>query len=94
MMALRVRWWGVMSSELLIDYLLEDGREFFMDLRLQSGREARPEGGGLDGHNTSHWVASVTSSWIACAVSFVRDTGRDGLRLVAASGMRKSMDGR
>jgi hypothetical protein len=83
-----------MSSELLIDYLLEDGSEFVVDLRLELGREAGPEGGGLDGHNTSHWVASVTSAWIACAVSFVRDTGRDGLRLVAASGMRKSMEER
>jgi hypothetical protein len=77
-----------------MDYLLDDGSEFFLDVGLELGREARPEGGGLDGHNTSHWVASVTSSWIACVVSLVRATGRDGLRLVAATGMRKSMDGR
>jgi hypothetical protein len=83
-----------MRSELLINYLLDDGSEFVVDLGLELGREAGPEGGGLDGHNTSYWVANVTSSWIACAVSLVRDTGRDGLRLVAARGMRKSMEGR
>jgi len=77
-----------------MDYLLNDDGEFFLDLGLELDREAGPEGGGLDGHNTSHWVASVTSSWIACVVSLVRATGRDGLRLVATSGMRKSMDGR
>jgi len=28
------------SSEVVIDYLLEDGSEFFTDLRLKLGREA------------------------------------------------------
>jgi len=65
-----------------------------LDLCLEVDREAGPEGGGLNGHNTSHWVASVTSSLIACVVSLVRVTGRDGLRLVAATGMRKSIDER
>jgi len=77
-----------------MDYLLNDGGEVFLDVGLELGREARPEGGGLDGHNTSHWIASVTSSWTACVVSLVRATGRDGLRLVATTGMRKSMDER
>ena len=54
-----------MSSDVIIDYLLDDGGEFLLDLGLELDRETGPEGGGLDGHNTSHWVASVTSSWIA-----------------------------
>jgi hypothetical protein len=74
-----------------MDYLLDDGGEFFPDLRLESGREARPDGGGLGGPNPSHWAASVTRSLRAGRVSFVRATGRDGMRLVAATGMRKSI---
>jgi hypothetical protein len=78
-----------MSSDVVIDYLLDDGSEFFPDLRLELGREARPDIGGLGGHNTSHWVARATRSLMAVRVSLVRVTGRDGMRLVAAAGMRK-----
>jgi len=80
-----------MSSDVVIDYLLDDGREFGADLRLELGGESTPDVGGLDGHNTSHCVASVTSSLTACPVSLVRATESDGSRLVAATGMRKSM---
>jgi hypothetical protein len=83
-----------MNSDVIIHYLLDNGGEFVLDLGLELTREAGPEGGGLNGHNTSHWVASVTSSWSACVVSLVRATGRDGLRLVATTGMRKSIDER
>jgi hypothetical protein len=83
-----------MSSDVVIYYLLEDGGEFFVDLRLEWGREATPDVGGLDGHNTSHWTASATSSVMAARVSLVRVTGRDGLRLVAATGIRKSISSR
>lgn len=76
---------------MLIHYLLHDRGEFFLDLRSESGREAGPDVGGLRGHNTSHWAARVTKSSIAGAVSLVRTTGRDALRLVATTGMRKSM---
>jgi hypothetical protein len=76
---------------MLIDYLLDNGGEFFLDLLLEWGREARPDGGGLGEHNTSHWAARVTKSLIAGAVSLVRTTGRDALRLVATTGRRKSM---
>jgi hypothetical protein len=77
-----------------MDYLLDDRGEFFPDLRLELGREATPDVGGLGGHNTSHWVASTTRSLRAGRVSLVRATGRDGLRLVAATGMRKSISSR
>jgi hypothetical protein len=77
-----------------MDYLLEDGGEFFADLRLELGREARPDVGGLDGHNTSHWTASATRSVMAARVSLVRVTGRDGMRLVAVTGMRKRINSR
>ena len=76
---------------MLIHYLLDDRGEFLLDLRLELGREARPDVGGLGGHNTSHWAARVTKSLIAGAVSLVRTTGRGALRLVATTGMRKSM---
>jgi hypothetical protein len=77
-----------------MDYLLDDSAEFFLDLGLELGREATPDIGGLGGHNTSHWAASVTRSLMAVRVSLVRATGRDELRLVAATGMRKSIESR
>jgi len=77
-----------------MDYLLEDGGEFFTDLRLELRREATPDVGGLDGHNTSHWAASATRSLMAGRVSLVRATGRVDLRLVAATGIRKSISSR
>jgi hypothetical protein len=77
-----------------MDYLLDDGGEFFLDLRLELGGEATPDVGGLGGHNTSHWAASATSSVMAARVSLVRATGRDGMRLVAVTGTRKSIDSR
>jgi hypothetical protein len=81
----------VTSSDVVIDYLLEDGREFGLDLRLELGGEMMPEVGRLGGHNTSYCVASVTRSLTAWAVSLVRAMARDGIRLVAGTGMRKSM---
>jgi hypothetical protein len=83
-----------MSSDVLIDYLLDDDGEVFTDLRLELGREATPDVGGLGGHNTSHWVASATRSLMAARVSLVRATGRDGMRLVTTTGMRKSIESR
>jgi len=75
-----------------MDYLLDDGGEFLLDLCLEWGREATPDVGGLDGHNTSHWTASATRSVMAARVSLVRVTGRDGMRLVALTGMRKRIN--
>jgi hypothetical protein len=74
-----------------MDYLLDDGGEFFTDLRLEWGREATPDVGGLGGHSTSQWAASATRSLMAGRVSLVRATGRDGMRLVTATGTRKSI---
>ncbi len=83
-----------MSADVVIHYLLGDGGEFVLDLRLELGGEARPDGGGLGGHNTSYCVARVRSSLSAGAVSLVRTTGGNGMRLVAATGMRKCISSR
>src|SRR2546427_12513929 len=91
MIALRLRWSGVIRAELSMDYLLEDEGECFTDLRFELGREAKPDVVGLGGHSTSHCVASATNSSTACAVSLVRGAGRDRVRLVAVSEMRKSI---
>jgi hypothetical protein len=77
-----------------MDYLLDDGGEFLLDLGLEWGREARPDVGGLDRHNTSYWIASATRSVMAARVSLVRSTGKDGMRLVAVTGMRKRIPSR
>ena len=94
MIALRVSCWGVLSSDGVMDYLLDEGGEFFTDLGLELGREATPDVGGLRGHNPSHWVASATRSLMAARVRLVRATGRDGMRLVAATWRRKSISSR
>jgi hypothetical protein len=83
-----------MSSDVVIDYLLDDRGEFGADLCLELGGETTPDVGGLDGHNTSHWTASATRSVMAVRVSLVRVTGRDGMRLVAVTGMRKRINSR
>jgi hypothetical protein len=80
-----------MSAEVLRAYLLDDRGEVFPDLRLEVGREAGADGGGARGHSTAHCVASVTRSGTACTVSLVRATGREGKRLVAITGIRKSI---
>src|SRR5262245_34914952 len=88
MTALRARCWGVMTSALYIDYLLEDGREFGADDGLKSGAEGGPDGSGLVRHNTSHCSARAMSSVIACEVSVVDRRGGCGRRLVTARGIR------
>jgi hypothetical protein len=42
-----------MSSELVIDYLLEDGDELVADEELLVGEQALPNGGGRNGHRAS-----------------------------------------
>src|SRR6266446_6038919 len=61
MTALRVRCWGVMTSELYMDHLLEDGRELGADVGLECGTERVPDGAGVVRHNTSHCSASLDS---------------------------------
>jgi hypothetical protein len=77
-----------------MDYLLNDRDEFLLDFCLEWGREATPDVGGLDRHNTSYWTASATRSVMGARVSLVRVTGRDGMRLVAVTGMRKRSNSR
>jgi hypothetical protein len=76
-----------MSSDVLIDYLLDDGGEFGTDVRLNLGRELVPDGEGIDRHNTSYSRARVTSSLTATTVSLVQLLAGAGRRLVAATGI-------
>lgn len=92
MTALRVRCWGVMSAELYMDHLLEDGREFGVDVGLECGTKRVPDGSGIVRHNTSHCAASASKSVIACEVSVVGMRGGCGVRLVAARGIRRTMN--
>ena len=93
MTALRARCWGVISSELCIDHLLEERREVGADTRLPRGGETGPELGWVAGHSTSHCSAKEISSVMACEVSLVSGWGSSGrvTRLVAAWGIRSTM---
>jgi hypothetical protein len=92
MTALRVRCWGVMTSELDSDHLLEDGREFGADVGLECWTEGVPDGSGVVRHHTSHGLANEISSVRACEVSGVGLRGSGGRRLVAARGIRSTID--
>ena len=81
-----------MTSVLYIDYLLEDGREFGVDLGLEDGAEGGPDGPGGVGHNTSHCSARAIKSVMACEVSVVDTRGSCGRRLVPARGMRSTIN--
>jgi hypothetical protein len=91
MRALRAKCCGVTNSEPLTDHLLDDDGEVLTDAGAHSGREAGPDGGGLDRHSASQYRARLTSSVTASRVSFVGDAGRGGARLVAAVGSRKTI---
>jgi hypothetical protein len=85
MTALRARCWGVISSELCLDHLLEERREVGADTRLPRGGESVPELGWVAGHSTSHCSAQEMSSVMACEVSLVSGWGSGAMtRLVAA----------
>ncbi len=71
MMALRLRCCGVTSSDVVMDYFLADGLEFFDDDCLQSGVKTVPDGVGRDGHKISYCSASVTNSVILSNVSLL-----------------------
>src|SRR6267142_5339864 len=93
MTALRARCWGVISSELCIDHLLEERREVGVDTGLPRGGESVPELGWVAGHSTSHCSAKEMSSVMACEVSLVSGWGSGSgvTRLVAAWGIRSTM---
>lgn len=92
MTALRVRCWGVMTSELYMDHLLEDGRELGADVGLECGTERVPDGAGVVRHNTSHCSAREINSVMACEVSVVGTWEDGGRRFVAARGRRRTID--
>jgi hypothetical protein len=81
-----------MSSDEIIDYLLEDTAEIVTDTVALVGRESGPEVVRINGHRASQCSARVINSATAAAVSFVGRVGRGALKLVAMSGMRKSID--
>ena len=91
MTALRARCSGVMTSELSMDHLLEDGRELGADVGLECGTERVPDGAGVVRHSTSHCSAREINSVIVCEVSVVRTWEDGGRRLVTARGMRSTM---
>jgi hypothetical protein len=81
-----------MSSDEIIDYLLEDRAEVVADAVALVGSDEGPEVMRINGHRASQCSARVINSATASAVSFVGRVGRGVLKLVAASGMRKSID--
>jgi len=80
-----------MSSDIVMDHLVEDRGEVVDDLVLQGGREVLPQVVGSAGHGAPHCAARAKRSVIASRVSFVGVSGRGDIRLVEASGRRKVM---
>src|SRR5215470_10200354 len=81
-----------MSSDVLMDYLLEDRRKVLDDLVLGLWGPVPPDVLGSMGHDsTSHCSASDSNSVNACDVNLVAGPGRGSDRLVAASGMLRTI---
>jgi hypothetical protein len=91
MTALQVRCWGLMTSGLYIDHLLEDGREFGADVGLACWSERVPDGSGIVRQNTSHCAVREIHSVMACEVSVGGIWEEWGRRLVAARGIRRTI---
>jgi hypothetical protein len=71
MTAVRARWWGVISSALCLDHLLEERREVGAETRVPRGGESVPELGWGAGQSTAPCSAQERSSVMACEVSLV-----------------------
>ena len=71
MIALRARCWGVMSSDVVMDHLVEDRREFVDDVRAQGGGKRSHSSSGRQGmaHRTAR--PGLTGPLIASCVSLV-----------------------
>src|SRR6516162_1307074 len=93
MTALRARCWGVISSALCIDHLLEERREVGADTGLPRGGESIPELRWAAGHSTSHCSARAMNSVMACEVSLDMgaDSGGGETQYVALWGIRRTM---
>ena len=85
-----------MSSDVVMDHLLHDRRQFVEDGGLKPAGEPVPDGFGGNGHNASHSVASMTNSVTLASVSLVVAAGRGttGARWVAANGIRNRIGSR
>jgi hypothetical protein len=62
---------GVISSDAVIDHLLEDRREVGFDAVLQLGGQTLPDVGGRSGHRASQSSATLSRSVTASKVSLV-----------------------
>ena len=83
-----------MSSDVFMDYLLQDRREVVEDGVLEVGGQPLPDGRWINGHSASHSPATVMSSWSASLVSLVGTPGRLPTSVVAVRGMHKARDSR
>ncbi len=84
----------MISSDVLMNYLLEDRREIVSDTLLQVGWQVLPDLGGMCGHRASQSSATVSRSVTASRVSLVKAGGRDAASVVDARAMRKTMESR
>src|SRR6266852_5365238 len=89
MMAFFCRCRDVTSSDVLMDYLLQDRREVVEDGALQVWGQSLPDCRWINGHSASHSPATVRRFWSASLVSLVGTAGRLAASVVAASGMHK-----
>src|SRR5579864_5536616 len=94
MMAFFCRCRDVTSSDVLMDYLLEDRREVVDDSVLEVWRQSLPDRCWINGHSASHSPATVRSSWSASLVSLVGTLGRFAASVVEALGMHKAIASR
>ena len=92
MTALRVSYWGVISSELCSDHLLAEHREVGADTRVPRRRESMPDLGWGAGQSTSHGSAKAMRSVMACEVRVERrtDAGGGETQGVAVWGIRRT----
>src|SRR2546430_14473175 len=84
----------VISSDVLMNDLLEDRGEIVSDTLLQVGWEVVPDLGGMSGQRASQSSATVRRSVTASRVSLVEASGRDAASGVDARGMRKTRESR
>ncbi len=80
-----------MSSDVVMDHLVEDRREFVGDVVLELGGQASPELRGGTRHSASHCSATAKRSLSASDVSFVGFNGRGAVSVVVPIGRRKVM---
>src|ERR1700737_2336377 len=91
MMAFFCRCRDVTSSDVLMDYLLEDRRELVEDGVLEVWGQSPPDRGWINGQSASHSPATLRSSWSASLLSLVGTLGRLAASVVAVRGIHKAI---